>query len=174
MPRKFLRRLAPPPQKLRSMRALKPLGDWIYDPKLWHITRSSTAMAFAVGLFCAMIPIPGQVFVAAFFAVRLGANLPISVTLIWVTNPLTMPVIYYLAYKLGAFLLGTPLLPIEFTISWDWLTNSLGAIWAPFLLGCGVMGLICGLLGWLTVNTLWRLRVARDWHKRRQRRSPTN
>lgn len=173
MPRKFLRRLAPPPQKLRAMRALKPLGEWIYEPKLWHITRSSTAMAFAIGLFCAMIPIPGQVFVAAFFAVRLGANLPISVTLIWITNPLTMPVIYYLAYKLGAFLLGTPLLPIEFTISWHWLINSLGAIWAPFLLGCGVMGLICGLLGWLTVNTLWRLRVARDWHKRR-RRSPTS
>jgi uncharacterized protein (DUF2062 family) len=69
------------------MRALRPLGEWIYEPKLWHISRTSTAMAFAIGLFGAMIPIPGQVFLAAFLAIRLGANLPLSVALVWVTNP---------------------------------------------------------------------------------------
>lgn len=152
---------------------MRPLGEWIYEPKLWRITRSTTAMAFAIGLFCAMIPIPGQVFVAAFLAVKLGANLPISVTLIWVTNPITMPVIYYGAYKLGAFLLRAPMVPVEFTISWDWLTDSLGSIWAPFLLGCGVIGVIGALLGWLTINTLWRWRVTRDWRERRKRQTKT-
>lgn len=117
-----------------------------------------------------MIPIPGQVFVAAFLAVKFGANLPLSVTLIWVTNPLTMPVIYYGAYKLGAFLLDAPMLPIEFTISWEWITDSLGAIWGPFLLGCAVIGVISAALGWFTINTLWRWRVTREWRERRRHR----
>jgi len=171
MPRKLLRRLAPSPQKLREMRALRPFGEWIYEPRLWHISRTSTAMAFAIGLFGAMIPIPGQVFLAAFLAIRLGANLPLSVALVWVTNPLTMPVIYYAAYKLGAFLLGAPLLAVEFEMSWQWFGDSLGAIWAPFLLGCLVIGILASSLGWLIINLVWRWRVAHTWAQRRRQRS---
>ena len=170
MPRKILRRLAPSPQKLRDIRSLRPLGEWIYEPNLWHITRTSSSRAFAIGLFSAMVPIPGQVFIAAFMAVRLKANLPISIALIFITNPLTMPVIYYLAYKLGAQLLGEPVLPVAFEISWQWLSDSLGAIWAPFLLGCAVMGLALAGIGWLFINALWRWRVSREWRKRRDRR----
>ena len=140
MARKLFQRFAPSQQQLRELPGLNLLGDWIYEPNLWHINRSSTAMAFAIGLFCAMVPAPGQIFVAAYAAVRLRANLPLSITLIFVTNPLTMPVIYYAAYELGAFLLDTPVKAIEFEITWGWLTRRLGDIWQPFLLGCFVMG----------------------------------
>lgn len=170
MPRKLFRRLAPSPQKLREMRSLRPLGEWIYEPNLWHINRLSTAKAFSVGLFCAMLPIPGQVFVAAFLAVRLRANLPLSLTLIFVTNPLTMPVIFYAAYQLGAALLGVAMKPVEFAISWQWLSESLGAIWAPFLLGCFVMGTTMAALGYFIIDVLWRWRVGRDWEKRARNR----
>ena len=63
----------------------------------------------------------------------------LSISLIFVTNPLTMPVIYYAAYELGAFLLDTPLQDIEFEITWSWLSQRLGDIWQPFLLGCFVI-----------------------------------
>ena len=82
MARKIFQRFAPSQQRLRQMRSLSVLGDWIYEPNLWHINRHSTATAFAIGLFCAMVPAPGQVFVAAFAAVRLRANLPLSISLI--------------------------------------------------------------------------------------------
>ena len=170
MPKKLFRRLALSPEKLREIRSLRPLGDWVYEPNLWHINRTSTANAFAIGLFCAMVPAPGQMFVAAFFAVRLRANLPLSVSLIFVTNPLTMPVIYFAAYKLGALLLGTEVREVEFAVSWSWLTSSLGHIWEPFLLGCLVMGIAASGLGWLLVNQLWRWRVGRDWRKRQRQR----
>ncbi len=170
MARKLFQRFAPSQQRLREVRSLRVLGDWVYEPNLWHINRHSTAMAFAIGLFCAMVPAPGQVFVAAFAAVRLRANLPLSISLIFVTNPLTMPVIYYAAYELGATLLNTPLQDVKFEITWSWLTQRLGDIWQPFLLGCFVIGLIAAVAGYITINLLWRWRVVLAWRQRAHQR----
>ena len=44
-------------------------------------------MAFFVGLFVAFMPIPGQTIAAAVLAVLLRCNLPLSVGLVFVTNP---------------------------------------------------------------------------------------
>ncbi|MGD2008113.1 MAG: DUF2062 domain-containing protein [Cellvibrionales bacterium] len=148
------------------MRSMQALGEWVYEPNLWHINRQSTAMAFAIGLFFAMVPAPGQMFLAAFAAVRLRANLPLSVSLIFVTNPLTMPVIYYAAYELGATLLGTPVQSIEFEITWGWLSQRLGDIWQPFLLGCLVIGICASAMGYAAVHLLWRWRVGLAWRER--------
>ena len=163
MARKLFQRLTPSQQQLRDIPGLHLLGDWIYEPNLWHINRSSTAM----------VPAPGQIFVAAYAAVRLRANLPLSISLIFVTNPFTMPVIYYAAYELGAFFLDTPVKAIEFEISWSWITQSLGAIWQPFLLGCLTIGLVSAALGYLTINILWRWRVVLAWRQRAFDRKPT-
>ena len=170
MSRKLFQRLAPSQAQLREMRSLRFLGHWIYEPNLWHINRQSTAMAFAIGLFCAMVPAPGQVFVAAFMAVRLRANLPLSVSLIFVTNPLTMPVIYYAAYELGATLLDRSMQSIEFEISWSWLSQRLGDIWQPFLLGCFVIGACASVISYFVINLLWRWRVVSAWQERAKRR----
>jgi uncharacterized protein (DUF2062 family) len=170
MARKLFQRFVPSQQQLRDMPGLHLLGDWIYEPNLWHINRSSTARAFAIGLFCAMMPVPGQIFAAAYAAVRLGANLPLSISLIFVTNPLTMPVIYYAAYELGAFLLDTPVKIIEFETTWHWLTERLGGIWQPFLLGCFVIGSIAAISSYVMINVLWRWRVGHAWRQRASER----
>jgi len=170
MPRKLFQRIAPSPQKLRAMRTLRPLGDWVYEPNLWHINRTSTAKAFAIGLFSAMVPLPGQMFIAAIVAVRWRANLPLSVTLIFVTNPLTMPVIYFAAYQLGATILDTPVNPIEFEMTWSWFGERLGTIWEPFLLGCLLMGIAAATLGYFAIDLLWRWRVVDQWEKRAAKR----
>lgn len=166
--------MAPSPQRLRGMRSLRPLGGWVYEPNLWHINRLSTAKAFAIGLFSAMIPLPGQMFIAALVAVRWRANLPLSVTLIFITNPLTMPVIYFAAYQLGAAILDTPLQQVEFEMTWHWLTERLGRIWQPFLLGCFIMGSLAGIFGYVAIDLLWRWRVIDQWQKRaaKRRRNP--
>ena len=46
-------------------------------------------------------------FIAVALAIIFTANLPISFALIFVTNPLTMPAVFYGAYKLGAWIIGT-------------------------------------------------------------------
>ena len=93
MPRKTLKMMMPEPAKLRRSGQLAILGDWVFEPNLWHINRYSVSMAFFVGLSLAFVPVPGQMLIAALAAVVLRCNLPLSVGLVWITNPLTAPAI---------------------------------------------------------------------------------
>ena len=170
MPKRTLKQLAPSPAKLREIKLLRVLGDWIYEPNLWHVNRYSASMAFFVGLFVAFMPIPGQMVLAALMAVLLKCHLPLSVGLVWITNPLTMPAMFYLAYSVGALIIHVPVTEITFELSWRWLQNSLGAIWQPLLLGCFICGLFFGSLGFFVISMMWRWRVVKNWRKRKRAR----
>ena len=156
---------------MREIKSLRILGDWIYATNLWHINRYSASMAFFVGLFVAFMPLPGQMLIAAIMAILLGCNLPLSVSLVWITNPVTMPAIFYLAYRVGALILEAPVGELAFELSFYWLTHSLVNVWKPFLLGCLICGLFFGCLGYFIINQLWRWRVAYHWHQRKRRRA---
>lgn len=171
MPKKTLKMIVPHPARIREIKSLHLLGDWVYASNLWHINRYSASMAFFVGLFVAFMPIPGQMILAAVLAVMLGCNLPLSVGLVWITNPVTLPAIYFLSYKVGAMIVDVPLENIEFELSVYWLSNKLAIIWKPFLLGCLVCGLFFGCLGYFIISQLWRWRVTYHWRKRRRQRA---
>lgn len=170
MPRKTLKMLMPTPARLRASGSLSMLGDWVYEGNLWHINRYSASMAFFVGLFLAFAPLPGQMVLAALAAVALRCNLPLSVGLVWITNPLTAPAIFYLAYQVGALLIDVPVRELQFSFSIDWLQDRLEVVWRPLLLGCLLCGLFFGSMGYFLVNVLWRVRVRRQWKKRQLRR----
>jgi uncharacterized protein (DUF2062 family) len=170
MPKRTLKQLAPSPAKLREIKLLRVLGEWIYEPNLWHVNRYSASMAFFVGLFVAFMPIPGQMVLAAFMAVLLRCNLPLSVGLVWITNPLTMPAMFYLAYKVGALIIDVPVQALEFELSWQWLSNSLGTVWRPVLLGAVICGLFFGSLGFFIISMMWRWKVVTQWRARKRAR----
>ena len=117
-----------------------------------------------------MLPIPGQMFIAVAMAISFTANLPLSFALIFVTNPLTMPAIFYGAYKLGAWLIGTQPIEVEFEASWTWFTQSLDEIWVPLVIGSQVLGVIFAVLGYLLIDTVWREAIRRQWRARQRRR----
>lgn len=171
MPKNTLKSIIPSPARIREFKSLHVLGDWIYATNLWHINRYSASMAFFVGLFVAFMPIPGQMLLAALLAVILGCNLPLSVALVWLTNPVTMPAIFFMAYKVGALIIDVPVKDVQFDLSIHWLLHSLDNIWRPFLLGCLICGLFCGCLGYFVISLMWRLRVARLWRERKARRA---
>jgi uncharacterized protein (DUF2062 family) len=171
MPKKTLKLIVPSPSRIQKIKGLHLLGDWVYAPNLWHINRYSASMAFFTGLFVAFMPIPGQVVLAAVLAVLLSCNLPLSVGLVFITNPVTMAPIFFMAYKVGALIIDVPVQDVDFELSFFWLSNSLAAIWKPFLLGCIICGLFCGSLGYFVVSILWRLQVARRWHEPKKRRA---
>jgi uncharacterized protein (DUF2062 family) len=171
MPKNTLKQFIPGPAKLREIKSLQVLGSWIYQPNLWHLNRYAASMAFFVGLFVAFMPIPGQMILAAILAVRLRCNLPLSIGLVWITNPLTIPAIFYLSYRVGAMIIDIPVQQIEFELSSEWLEVSLATIWQPFLLGSFVCGLFFGSLGYFVISMLWRMRVARHWAERKRSRA---
>lgn len=171
MPRKTLKQWLPTPTRIRKIEALHVLGDWIYQGNLWHINRYSASMAFFVGIFVAFLPIPGQMVLAAILAVLLRCNMPLSVALVWITNPVTMPAIFYVSYRVGALLTDVPVQVAEFEMSMSWISARIGMLWKPLLLGSLLCGLLFGSLGYTVVNLLWRWRVARQWRRRKQQRA---
>lgn len=171
MPKKTLKSLMPSAARIREIKSLHILGDWIYATNLWHLNRYSASMAFFIGLFVAFMPIPGQMVVAALLALVFRCNLPISVCLVWITNPLTMPALFFLAYKVGALIMDVPVTELQFELSFYWLSDQLAHIWQPFILGCLVCALFFGCLGYFVVSLAWRWRVSVHWRERKRMRA---
>ena len=172
MPKKFIKRFMPDHTVIRNHKTLnRVFGTLLHEPNLLHLNRRSVSGAFFVGLFLAFVPLPIQMLLAAGFAILLRINMPITIGLVWITNPLTMGPIFYFCYKVGTWILSSrPLQNIHFELSWAWLQTELIAIWQPFLLGCFVTGLSAGFLGFTTIRILWRLHLVRHIKARRLRR----
>nr|MBS0020924.1 DUF2062 domain-containing protein [Gammaproteobacteria bacterium] len=170
MPRRFLRRFLPKPHELHREKFLHLFGKALQNPDLWHLNRNSVAGGVSIGLFIAFVPVPFQMLLAAAAAMASGCNLPIAVLMVWVTNPLTIPPLFFAAYKLGAWLLDETPRAIEFSISFHWLATKLATVWKPLLLGCLVIGTSSAAFGNATVRLVWRLHVLHRWNARRQQR----
>src|SRR3546814_2139222 len=108
MPRRLFKRYMPDPASIREHKSLRFLGSLLHDPNLWHLNRHSVARAMAVGLFAAFLPIPLQMLLAAALAITVRGNLPIAVSLVWLTNPLTIPAVFFCSYQSCACLLVVP------------------------------------------------------------------
>lgn len=162
MPRKFLRKYLPDPHQLREHKHLRVFGERLSDPNLWHLNRRSVANATFIGLFCAMLPIPLHMIPAAMLAIAFRANLPLSVALVWVTNPLTIIPAAWAAYRLGAALLG---------VNTNWSISDIGPEWLmanfpPLAVGALLIGLALAICGRLAIQYLWRAHVRRQWRLR--------
>ncbi|MDH3327064.1 MAG: DUF2062 domain-containing protein [Gammaproteobacteria bacterium] len=170
MPRKLLKKYIPSEQTLKENKYLQIFGEHILAPNLWHLNKRSVSGAFTVGLFCAFVPIPFQMLLAAGVALIAKVNLPVSSALVWITNPLTMTPIFYFSYLVGTWVLGTPITDVEFSLSIQWLQNELSVIWQPFLLGCLICGTVSAFLGNILVRLMWRYLVVQSWQKRKDKR----
>lgn len=153
---------------IREHKSLQIFGTLLHDPNLWHLNRRSVAKAFAVGLFFMMVPVPFQMALAAGAAIIVRSNLPISVVLVWISNPITMPPMFYFAYKVGAFILQTPENAFNFEPTVEWLTTGMLAIWQPFLFGCFFLGALFSIIGYVTIRLLWRWSIIRKYQEKKQ------
>jgi uncharacterized protein len=159
VPIRFLKKRLPKPEYMRNHKSLQFLGQWLHDPNIWHLNRRSVSGAFAAGLFIAFMPIPGQMPLAALAAILLRVNLPIAASLVWVTNPLTMAPLFYLSYKVGAFITGSKMHYFKPELSLDWLVMNFGSNLLPFLVGCFVLGAVAALGSFIAIRLLWRLHL---------------
>lgn len=172
MARNLLKRFFPSPAAIKSNPALHFLGDLLHDPNLFHLNRHSVSVAFFWGTFVAFaFPLPGQMALAALAALYFRCNLPISVALVWVTNPFTVPFFFYLAYQIGCLILGIPEETFKFELTWSWLIDELSRLAPPFLLGSVILGLALGACGYSGMQLFWRWQVRHNWKKRQRKRA---
>lgn len=169
MPRRLFKRFMPDPSSIREHKSLRFFGKLLHDPNLWHLNRHSVARAMGVGLFAALIPMPAQMLLAAALAIPLRGNLPIAVSLVWLTNPLTMPPVFFVTYMVGAWLMQVPPRALPDTLTFQWITDQLSTVWQPFLLGSIVCAVLLGMLGYFSTLMYWRWWVGRQWRRRQGR-----
>lgn len=169
MPKKTIKKLMPDHQTIKNNKHLQIFGDLLHNANLWHLNRRSVAKAFAVGLFFAFVPVPFQMVLAAGIAIIVHANLPLSIALVWITNPITMPIIFYGCYVVGTLVLRVEEKEFIFEANWDWVVNSISTIGPAFLVGCVVLATCFSLIGYFGINILWRYSVVKEWKKRQQR-----
>ncbi|MGE0383566.1 MAG: DUF2062 domain-containing protein [Gammaproteobacteria bacterium] len=161
-----MNRLLPPPHEVASRRGLRLLGARLEDPGLWHLNRRSTATGAAIGLFFAFLPIPGHMLLAAPTAVLARANVLVAIAAVWVTNPLTIAPMFYAAYRVGAWLLGTPPQPVAFGWSARALTDAALVVGEPLVVGCVLFAIGASAMGYLGVRIAWRWHAVRRWRAR--------
>ena len=166
--RGFFKRLLPEHQEIRQHQHLSLLGGLLHDPNIFHLTRHSAAGGVAIGLFLTFIPVPGQMLIAALLAIYFRANLPLAIVFVWISNPLTIPPLFYLSYKTGALILQEPALELSFEFSIDWFMSIIFEVWNALLLGALTLGSLSALAGYFLIKLLWRMTIIRKWEDRKK------
>lgn len=180
MTKNLIKKWFPAYESVRGHRALEVLGPRLRAPDLWHLNRRSVAGAFAVGLFVAFLPIPMQMLAAAAIAIWIRVNLPVSVLMVWVSNPLTIPPIAYTAYTIGRWILDEPRRSFHVELTMDWLAGDLLTIWKPLVTGSLVLAVAASAVGYVAIRLIWwfsvleRVRLRRARLRRRLIKSQQN
>ncbi len=167
MPRRFLSRFLPHRRRVAREWYLRPWSALLHDPALWAIHRKGIAKAVALGLFMALLPIPGHTVLAGLAAVWLRVNLPVTLVAVFFTNPVTMVPVFLIAYRLGAGLLGLEPQPFQMDLSVEWLVSELWRYWQPLFVGSLLLGGLCAAFGYLIVNVAWRAAITVKYRRRR-------
>jgi uncharacterized protein (DUF2062 family) len=151
---------------------LKPVARQLLHPQLWRFQHESVARGVAVGTFWAFVIPFAQVVVAAAHCTWWRANIPVAAAMTLVTNPLTIGFWLWLAYQLGALVLGQPVetgTPVVSQAS-TWLAE----FGWPTVLGMGVFAVGGAALGYVGVKLVWRLRIGLKLRARRAGEKPTS
>jgi len=157
-------------RRARSHHRIEALVERHRIPRAYVSTnRRSVARAFAVGLFFALMPMPFQMAAVLALMPFFAFNVPIALALVWVSNPLTMPIIFYAEYLVGNWILmrdggGEA---ANAPVSLEWFENNLEAVITPLFSGALVCGILCALGAYLLVNVLWARSVYDERNRKR-------
>ncbi|HTW76128.1 MAG TPA: DUF2062 domain-containing protein [Steroidobacteraceae bacterium] len=169
-PRKLIKRLSQLIHQRRHHWYLSVFGDHLTDSHLWSLNRHSITAAFGVGIGVSFIPLPLHLPLVVLAAIWWRLNVAVAIAGSYFVNPFTMVPVYFGAYRVGALLLRYAPRHFVFHLSWNWLEHGLGPAWKPFLLGCLVCGIGCGLIGRYTLELLWREVTMRRYRARQRQR----
>jgi uncharacterized protein (DUF2062 family) len=140
------------------------------------MTRRSVPRGVAVGLFVAVIIPFMHTLIAALVAIPTRANVAVAAIFTLVVNPLTIPPMYYAAYRIGSWELhhDSPLLnqaaaerfSSELSRLLFWLHHASG----PIALGILTIAVVLATLGYLVASLVWGFWSRSQWRQRREAR----
>ena len=134
------------------------LNQHLQDPQLWKWNKRTISRAFAIGLFCAFIPIPLHTLLAAALAVVFSSNILLSMALVWVNNPITMLPIYYFTYMLGSYIINMEF-DSNFVFTTEYILENLTTTTLALWVGGLIVGTIVGILGFIAILLIYKYRA---------------
>ncbi|WP_241557423.1 DUF2062 domain-containing protein [Croceibacterium ferulae] len=162
-------------EEMGQNRWLAPIAHRFLSPELWRFTRRSVPRGVALGLFAGFIVPVGQIFLAAFLALPVRANVPVAAAATFLTNPFTLPFFLVLANRLGHWVLfldqatggqAPERLDGDAWAFMGWFVEVAGAT----ALGYLILAIVGAIIGYAVAALVWRLVVARKWSRRALRR----
>ena len=134
------------------------LNKYLTDPELWKWNKKTIAKAFAIGLFCAFLPLPVHMLLAGVLAVTFSANILLSLLVVWVNNPITILPIIYFTYKLGASIIGIEVDP-EFEFSFGYLMDNFWSATIALWTGGLISSIVASLVGYFSIISIYKYRA---------------
>jgi len=134
------------------------LNKHLTNPELWKWNKKTIAKAFAIGLFCTFLPIPGHTILVAILSMMLSANILLSILVVWVNNPITMLPIYYFTYKIGASIIGIEI-DSEFEFSFGYLMDNLGSATLAMWIGGLITSIVAAILGYFSIISIYKYKA---------------
>jgi uncharacterized protein (DUF2062 family) len=128
-------------------------------------TRKMIGRGAFIGLFMAMIPMPFQMLAVLAVAPFYRFNVAVALVMCWVTNPLTMPFVYYIEYITGSFFLGIEPGNVQLTV--DWFQNHFQDIVFPLYLGALFYAFVISFIVYYVITHFWIKSVYKDRIKSR-------
>lgn len=123
-------------------------------------SRKMVSKGVFIGLFIAFIPMPMQMLAVVSLMPFTRFNVPIAISMCWLSNPFTMPPMYYMEYLTGSFILGMETTPVEMTL--EWFSRNIGNIFIPLYVGTAFYSIFGSSIAYYLVNRLWRSSVKKD------------
>ena len=168
----WLTRHIPTRETIDEYRLLRPFAPHLRHPSLWRLNRRSVPRGVAVGLFVAIIIPFMHTFIAALLAIPTRANVAVAAIFTLVVNPLTIPPMYYAAYRIGSWELhhegplvdpaAAERLSGELSRALFWIHHASG----PIALGILTMAVGIAIAGYLLASLAWRYWSLSKWRNR--------
>lgn len=156
---------------LKNTTKNKKLNDFIkkykIPPEYLSGNRKMISRGVFLGLFIAFIPMPMQMAAVLLFVPFFRFNVPIALAMCWLSNPFTMPPMYYMEYLTGSYILGMEPQNVELTL--EWFSNNLDDIFVPLYFGTALYSIFGSILGYFAVNHFWRSSVHKEKKERQER-----
>jgi len=133
------------------------------------INRKSVSRGVLVGLFWGFVPMPLQMLAVMAMTPFLRFNVPVAISMVWLSNPFTMPPMYYMEYLTGNFILGREgLSDIELTM--EWFSENWDAIVVPLYTGAAFYSIVISSLVYFLINRLWIASVRKEKAEKEEKR----
>jgi uncharacterized protein (DUF2062 family) len=173
----WLTRHIPTRETVHSYRLLRPFARHLSHSSLWRMTRRSVPRGVAIGLFVAVIIPFMHTVIAALLAIPARANVAVAALFTLVVNPLTIPPLYYAAYRIGSWELhhdsglvsraDAERFSSELSRLLFWVHQASG----PIAVGVLTIAVALAVVGYLAASLVWRFSSRSRWRHRRRARS---